>query len=635
VTGDAPLTALHVAKQTTICIPNKPSVQLSNDGTKWEELHENASSSDASAILFDGTQLAKLARKYNLVVTGPGLAHAIPNLGASPFEIEHIHVFSRMSPSQKEEVVRCMKGRGLHPLMCGDGGNDVGALKQADVGVALLSGHAKSNVAQTEGIAAADAPVANAEAKLDAEQKNLAEREAVLSKKFQEEFAERRKALTGKQQEWYAEELKKITDAAGPGGPGFMGHLKAMKNSTMRIQQELGKDAAALREKYGNLYDNKDPNASAVQDDNAAGKPVVQLGDASVAAPFTSRAPSIRSVVHIIRQGRCTHLLSVQMMQIMMLEAMISAYSFTAVTMEGGRPTELQLMFSGIFVMVASVAFSYAQPADRISPVRPIKSIFHPAIFLSVIAQVSVHLFVMIKSLQLAKDFMGDAALKELYKFEEKRDLKLGKLLEGEDVSSWDMFNLIRSVPYQPNVLNTVMFLTKTSQQVAVLVVNYKGRPWMQGATENRALFISMFLCGAGLTICSSGQIPELNTFLELMVIPETLRVRVLSLLLMGTIGVFLLDRLMVFLFARDAFMAGTVQPLMQTRLQDFVPIVTLFLKVVAGFIVVPIGLGNPILGFMMIMGYRRYRASQQPQNQIVADAATQQTGGTRPARRT
>lgn len=54
-------------------------------------------------------------------------------------------------------------------------------------------------------------------------------------------------------------------------------------------------------------------------------KPVVQLGDASVAAPFTSRAPSIRSVIQIIRQGRCTLLLNVQMMQIMMLDSMVSA----------------------------------------------------------------------------------------------------------------------------------------------------------------------------------------------------------------------------------------------------------------------------------------------------------------------
>lgn len=55
-------------------------------------------------------------------------------------------MFARMTPQGKAEVIRSMqKHRGLNVLMCGDGGNDVGALKQANVGLALLSGYGDAN----------------------------------------------------------------------------------------------------------------------------------------------------------------------------------------------------------------------------------------------------------------------------------------------------------------------------------------------------------------------------------------------------------------------------------------------------------------------------------------------------------
>lgn len=122
---------------------------------------------------------------------------------------------------------------------------------------------------------------------------------------------------------------------------------------------------------------------------------MIRPGDASIAAPFTSRQPSIKSAIDLIRQGRCTLLNALQQQQTMMLECIISAYVLSALSLEGSRSSERQLMASSWLIMTASVAFSYATPIDKVSPVRPLKSVFHPGIFISMLGQACVHVFCM------------------------------------------------------------------------------------------------------------------------------------------------------------------------------------------------------------------------------------------------
>lgn len=51
-------------------------------------------------------------------------------------------VFARMSPDHKSLLVECLQAKGQLVGMCGDGANDCGALKKADIGISLSSAEA-------------------------------------------------------------------------------------------------------------------------------------------------------------------------------------------------------------------------------------------------------------------------------------------------------------------------------------------------------------------------------------------------------------------------------------------------------------------------------------------------------------
>lgn len=627
LTGDAPLTALSVAQEVGISSFSASKSLILSPGDDGLLQWTPAISSDGEKrgpVPFKPAEMEALSREHDLIITGASLELALSGKEAEAVNanLGAVLVFARLSPWQKEQVIHATKatiGKDS-TMMCGDGGNDVGALKEADVGLALLSGFGNANAGgpdaekkkkEQDGVVAKVAAQKTAEDELAEQRAEAMQRAQQMGKKAQQDLARRRKDLVAKQQQWVEEELQARRQRGED--TGFMGQMGAMKSVMNRVRTEMKTEQEAVQRKNGSAF-----AAGAAKwaegMDEMEDTPMVRLGDASTAAPFTTRMPSIASCVDIVRQGRCTLLSAVQQMEIMMLESMISAYTMSTMSVDGTRPSEPQMMASGVLMSVASLAFSFARPIDRMHPVRPLQSVFHPAILFSMLGQLAIHLGCMVYMAQLAKELMGEEAVKEIMEFEKEREKMISEMPE----ETFNDFAWFTSVPFKPNLLNTCCWLVETSQQVSVIFVNYKGRPWMKGLLENQPLFISLVLCIAMVAVCAWGLVPYLNHILNLEVLPEDLRPTVMFVLFTSLIGSFCWDRLMVFIFARHIHDAQ-LDELRSVTLADFVPLLKTVGYTCGGLLMLLTG--NPLIMGVCFMLYRNFKSNEQ-----------QETGGGRPA---
>jgi len=138
ITGDSVLTGIRIAKEAGIIGVNTQvycATEMDNQGRYPVWLDE-----DDNPVPLPGSLTAG---NIELAIAG-GIWESIK---ASDPQIanewaEHIRVFGRCTPMEKVNVVTHFVDMGFITLMCGDGGNDCGALKTAHVGVALSDAEA-------------------------------------------------------------------------------------------------------------------------------------------------------------------------------------------------------------------------------------------------------------------------------------------------------------------------------------------------------------------------------------------------------------------------------------------------------------------------------------------------------------
>ncbi|CAO0803749.1 unnamed protein product [Mucor circinelloides] len=141
ITGDTALTGIFIARQCGIIEPEQTVLlgDLVNDHMVWHNVDTGGRVDDIDTVIHDDPRQDH-QKRIELALTG----RAFESLTAQNKMRSYLlftRVFARMTPNDKVQCVQLHMERGV-TAMCGDGGNDCGALRAAHVGMALSEAEA-------------------------------------------------------------------------------------------------------------------------------------------------------------------------------------------------------------------------------------------------------------------------------------------------------------------------------------------------------------------------------------------------------------------------------------------------------------------------------------------------------------
>lgn len=218
--------------------------------------------------------------------------------------------------------------------------------------------------------------------------------------------------------------------------------------------------------------------------------PLVRLGDASIANPFTYKGDSIKCSIQVLRSGRATLCSVLMMYKIMGLNSVMSAFAMSALTLDGVKLGDGQTAIESLFTSMCFFLVSRSAPAKQLAKQQPINSVFDWPVMATLACQLVIHLITLFCGWQMANQFRAK---------DFKRDL------EGD---------------FEPNLTNTVVFELMAATHAASFLANYDGHPFMQPLSSNKALMYSLAFFVLVILLCASETIPDLNHSLSLVLSP-------------------------------------------------------------------------------------------------------------------
>lgn len=181
------------------------------------------------------------------------------------------------------------------------------------------------------------------------------------------------------------------------------------------------------------------------------------------------------------------------MYKILALNCLVSAFMMSALYLRGLKQGDTQMTAVGLIVAGLFFFLSQARPLPAIAARKPPSSVFAAAVGLSILGQFAVHLGSLLAVLALCEHFGGGQE-------------SLSQAADGR---------------FQPNLVNSAVFLLSALMQVNNFVVNYRGEPFTQGLAANTAMLRTVQALYGGLLLALGGSLEPLNDLLQLAAFPS------------------------------------------------------------------------------------------------------------------